>query len=364
MRRSSISRSGHRRVRNRARAEYADHIGLWRHELQDWVPERVFDVHVHLGPPEIVGAVSPARASQALCTFTDLTWEELQAIYRGLYRGKVLEAIVAFPFPQYEVDLDAGNAYMIDLMVRERGVRGFMLAHPTDTAHVRTAWRRAEAAGVRFRGVKPYYDRLGKSNFETVLAEFLPADLLEFMDERGLAMMLHTSSIGVGDPAIRGELRRICSAYPNITIILAHMGRYTEPRQFADFMASGLLDECPALCLEMSSVSVSCVYEAVLARRELWGRLLFGSDLPFGLITGVEQWSDSRGAVFVSRDTYPWSDPDLQAERGEQRSRLTYNTYHCIQALKDAFEDLGIFGHEAESLKQAIFRNNAERILA
>ncbi len=113
----------------------------------------------------------------------------------------------------------------------------------------------------------------------------------------------------------------------------------------------------------MSSASSREVYERVLARRNLWKRLIFGSDMPFGLITGVERWSKDHGAIFLSRDDYPWSDAIMNAQYAAERQRLTYNTYHCIKALKDAVAGLGLSMGDANELKQAIFCTNANNLL-
>lgn len=339
---------------------YADHIGLWRDELRAWVPERIFDAHVHLGPKSSVQKkFTPDRLRQALSTFACLPWEKLSAFYPDLYSGKTLVGLIAFPFPLREVNLDAANDYLIDLMRREPRITGFAWAHPTDTGRTIAACERAESAGVRFRGVKPYVDLLGKSNFDATPPEFIPEPLLEFMNVRGLVMMFHTSGIGVGSREIQDYLRAVAGRYPRIKVVLAHMGRYVEARQFFDFMDSGVWKDCPTLFLDMSSASCPEVYERVLAHHELWPRLIFASDAPFGLITGVERWSQARGAIFIARDHYSWSDPKMEAEFAEERQHLTYNTYHCIQALKEAFTRLGLAGRPAEDLKAAIFSRNA-----
>jgi len=118
-------------------------------------------------------------------------------------------------------------------------------------------------------------------------------------------MVLHTSSVGVGDPVNQQFLRAVAARHPRIKIILAHSGATTEPRQFLDFMDTGVLDDCPALFLDMSSVSATVVYVRVLERPALHSRLLFASDLPFGLITGVERWSESRGRSSSPATTTP-----------------------------------------------------------
>jgi predicted TIM-barrel fold metal-dependent hydrolase len=340
-----------------------DHVGLWADELEGWLPAALFDAHVHLGLPRALGAISAERRHSALLTFTSLSWDGFAEVYAALFPGRALTGLFALPFPQREVDLEAANDDLIELMAREPRAKGFLLSDPRDPAPAIAAFDRALAAGVRFSGVKPYADRLGKSNFAATMAEFLPDGLLEFMDEHGLIMLLHTSGQGVGERDCQDFLRRLARRWPRVRVVLAHMGRYVRPQQFLDFLASGVLEECPTLCLEMSSASVVEVYENTLRCEWLWPRLLFGSDVPFGLITGVERWSETHGAIFLARDTYAWSDAAMDAAFAEERKKLTYNTYHTIKALKDALRRLGIAGAQAETLKDLVFRGNAERLL-
>ena len=343
--------------------EYHDHIRLWAGELGPWLPRDLFDAHVHLGPPEAMGPYSPARSREPLCTFPSLPWETLQALYPRLFSGKTLRGLIAFPFPHREVDMEAANAYLAGVVKRAPQVRGFILSHPTDTPRTRAMFEQAEKAGARFLGVKPYFDLLGKSNYECTMPEFIPDDLLEFMDRERLIMMLHTSGTGMGDPDNQAYIRRVLDRYPNVRIILAHMGRYLQVEEFYRFIDSDL-PRHPSLWLEMSSASRPEVYARTLARSELWGRLLFGSDVPYGLITGVEAWSEETGPVFLTRDRYPWSDESVNRKFGGAAERLTYNTYHTIKALKDALEALPLDGDVADTIKRQVFCDNAASLFA
>ncbi|MFH1921307.1 MAG: amidohydrolase family protein [Planctomycetota bacterium] len=340
---------------------YADHVGLWADELMAWVPDVIFDAHVHLGPPEVMGALSPERRKMALSTFTSLTWEGLEDVYRRLYRTKRIAGLVAFGFPLREVDVEAANRYVLRVMKNSPKVKGFLLAHPTDAKPSLAMFDAALDEGVRFFGVKPYFDFLGKDVFQSTMPEFIPEPLLEFMDRERLILLLHTSGTGMGDSANQDYLRSVMERFPRVRIILAHMGRYLELGQFHAFCDSGLL-EYPMLYLEMSSASLVEVYRRVLSEPNVHGRLLFGSDLPFGLITGVESWSETHGPIFVTRESYPWSDPILQESSPLDRNRLTYNTYHTIKALKDALESMRFPAEQVETIKQGVFFGNASAL--
>jgi hypothetical protein len=341
---------------------YADHVGLWAGELAAWLPEAIFDAHVHLGPPEVMGPIRAERRCLPLATFTSLTWNELQDWYPRLFRGKRIAGLAVFPFPLHEVDVYRANRYIIEAMKNSPAVKGFLVAHPTDAEVSRAIFAEALAEGVRFAGVKPYFDLVGKGVFECTMPEFIPEALLQLMNE-GLVLMLHTSGRGMCDAVNQDYVRNVMERFPCVRIVLAHMGRYLEVEQFHRFCDTDLLDY-PALYLEMSSATLSEVYARVLRFPQIRGRLLFGSDLPFGLITGVEAWSEQAGPIFVTRDRYLWTDPHTQESSPVRPESLTYNSYHTIKAFKDGLESLGLPAAEVEALKQAVFCGNATELFA
>ena len=342
---------------------YQDHVGLWAKELRDWVPDVLFDAHVHLGPPEAVGPICPARQQEPLTLFPSFTWARAREFHHHLYAGKRIAGVFAFGFPLRETRLDLANDHIVALMRDQPLAKGFVIADPTDVKRTIGWFEKAVRAGVRYSGVKPYFDLLGKSVYDTTMDEFIPRGLLEFMNRQRLVLMLHTSGVGMGHVANQGFVRSLAEHYPEITIVLAHMGRYLQWTQFLDFMDSGVM-ECPSVFLEMSSATEMRVYRRVLADRALWDRLLFGSDLPYGLITGVEYWSEQTGPTFLARDPYPFLDEQLQQQFSQLLQGLTYNTYHALKALKDAVDELKLTPEDAEDLKQRIFLKNAQAIVA
>ena len=342
---------------------YADHIGLWKNELRPWLPETLFDAHVHIGPRGVMGELSPERRREPLGAFTSVTWEDLQSVYSRLFSGKKMAGLIAFPLPLREVHLEPANRYIVAVMKRAPEVKGFLLSHPTDTAATRSMFKRAAAEGVRFSGVKPYFDLLGKSNYQTTMPEFIPESLLEFMNRERLVMMLHTSGTGMRGKKNQEFVRGVLERYPNVKIILAHMGRYLRVEDFFRFCESGLLEH-PRIYLEMSSAAKAEVYAETLRHTDVWDRILFGSDIPYGLITGVEEWSAETGPVFVTRDRYPWSDGNAAKLLAYGPDQLTYNTYHTIKAFKEALESSGLAEETSEAIKKKVFCENALELFA
>ena len=347
---------------------YQDHVQMWQNELKDWVPNEIFDAHVHLGPPHAIGPImSPQRRKEALSTFTSYTAEELFAFYDKLYSGKHVEGLIAFPFPLREVNYQLANEYVGELMRRDRRIKGFIVANPHNTRETIHQYESAKKTGSGFLGVKPYYDLVGKtmpySVLHTSIAEFVPEDLLEFMEAETLLLMLHTGRIGMGDPECQEWVVHCAERYPHVKILLAHMGRYYEQKQFEAFMETNVVDH-PSVYLEMSSASLPDVYRLTLKRPGLGKRLVFGSDMPFVAITGVEYVDENTISTFITRDYYEWTDPDLAAKFEKQRLQLTYNTYHVMRALKVAIDELVLSEVDKLQLKKDIFCQNAANLVA
>lgn len=342
---------------------YKDHIGLWKNELKAWLPDELFDAHVHLGPPGAVTELSPPRHT-ALTVWTSLKWEDTLSGYKKLYSGKNIAGVIAFPIPIQEVNVGRANDYIAEIMRSDRRVKGLMAVNPARVDAAVAQFHQQEKKGVRFYGCKPYFDLLGKSNYATRMEELLPEKLLRFMNSEETIMMLHTSSIGVGDPAVRDFLRRLAGAYPHIKVILAHFGRYVDPRQFLEFMDTDVMD-LPSFWLEMSSVTCVDVYKKFLARRDLWPRLLFGSDMPWAMLDGHEVWDDKTApGMFLTKRNYEWSDKALQEKHAARRRRLTFNTYHVLKCFKQAVAECRIAPEEEKNLKRNVFFKNVRKLFA
>ena len=70
-------------------------------------------------------------------------------------------------------------------------------------------------------------------------------------------------------------------------------------------------------------------------------------------MTGGEFFTASGEALLITRSKYTWS------EEGTYGYNLTFNTYHCLKALKDALDDAEKNISKQEIIKQDIFLGNA-----
>lgn len=321
---------------------FEDHIGLWEKELKDFMPARFFDVHEHIGPESLVGPMDEERARCALTTYTGVEWEELQKLYKDMYPTCDVKYTCGFGFVIHELDVRKANSYVLNKAKEDPRLLPLLLYTPRDPDVLKVGYEEAEKLGVKVYGVKPYFDFADKPGHFTArdveLEDFCTTEMLEFCNEHNMILILHTCDIGLGSPSLRAKIQHILDTYTNIKLIMAHMGRFYVKEEFFAFLESDFLEKNKdkPFWFDVSSVTEEEVFRRSFAREDLYPRMLFACDHPFGLIIGTEMYSKTMGAIFLTRDEYPWSDPKMLEEFKDERKNLTYNNYHCIKALKDA----------------------------
>jgi predicted TIM-barrel fold metal-dependent hydrolase len=149
------------------------------------------------------------------------------------------------------------------------------------------------------------------------------------------------------------EVREIRRRYPNIVLVIAHLGRcYTEAHarealpQFADD---------PGLYFDTSAVLNPICHRIAL---EHFGprRVLYGSDNPILYMRGRRQYRDR---TYLNRTNYSFHF-NQDREPPEVEATYTLFMYEDLRAVKQACGELGISGR---SEIEAIFHDNAARLI-
>ena len=207
-------------------------------------------------------------------------------------------------------------------------------------------------------GVKVYYSLISHDpttrdkHLEASIFDFLPHRQLELLDRRGAWVTLHVPRAGrLGHPDNVAEIRRIRREYPNVVLVIAHMGRcYTLPHAEEAFP---LLAGDDGLYFDSSAVLNPEVLR--LAIRTFGPRrILFGTDNPILYIRGRQQW---QGAKYVYHTNYPFYF-NRDREPPEVEARYTLAVYEALRALKEACQECGLPRDEVE----AILFGNAQRL--
>jgi len=156
----------------------------------------------------------------------------------------------------------------------------------------------------------------------------------------------------LADPDNIREVREIRTKYPQVKLIIAHLGRcYTE------FHAKrGLLPlaDDPGIYFDTSAVLNPAVH--LLALKHIGPtRLLYGTDCPVMYLRGRRQFRDRE---YINRTNLPfYFNKESEAEAIE--AKYTLYMYEELKAIKDACETLGLERDQVE----AIFHRSAQRLI-
>jgi amidohydrolase family protein len=330
---------------------------FWASHLEDWVPRRLIDAHVHFVDSVYQIETMSEEMRRAHWSFEVSDMQSAETLERCMgivFPGREVSC-VGFAYPSLGWDVEGANAY-VSAEAARRGWRALALVRPTWVAE-QVDWLLDQPQVI---GVKPYYmmrgyDKTGRDRFiESSIFDFLPHHQLEVIDGRGAWVTLHVPREGrLGHPENLREVREIRRRYPNIKLVIAHLGRsYTLPH--AEEGIVPLADD-PGLFFDNSAVLNPEVH--LLALQRLGPRrILYGTDNPIFYMRGRREWRDR---TYINHTSHPfhWN---RQREAPEIEARYTLYMYEALKALRGAFERLGLGAEDAED----VFHRNAERLIA
>ena len=329
----------------------------WRDHLEPWLPATLFDAHTHVNEPQFrrermsdakrrqywVNEVSEpiGAADAARCAAT-------------VFPGRSFSCL-AFGHPSLDYDIEASNAALHEACL-QRGWYALEVVRPQWAAE-----RIESALAIPcVLGVKVYYALISHDpvsrdkHLESSIFDFLPHHQLEVLDHHGAWVTLHVPRADrLGHPQNIDEIRQIRRRYPQIVLVIAHLGRsYTLPH--AEESLPPLADD-EGLYFDNSAVLNPDVHRFAL--RTLGPRrILYGTDNPVFYMRGRRQWHDR---TYVNRTNYPFHF-NRDREPPEIEARYTLYLYEALRALREACAALEIPRGDVE----AIFSGNALRLIA
>ena len=246
-------------------------------EILDFLPEEIFDVHVHVFdvPVETLGAKDFRRKFNGRFTAADYF-----ASAAAELPGKQF-SINCFGMPESGADCPAADRFTAASVDLAR-IFGLALTRPEEPA---AELEKRLRAG-RLCGLKPYPDLAagGKAVADVELREMLSAEQLELADRHGWAVTIHLPrKLRLPDPLNRTQLEAWLRRYPNVKFIIAHLGR--------SYFFKGIEGELDRFIpyenayFDTAMINHDRVLEYAFRKfpRE---RLLFGTDAPISLLLG------------------------------------------------------------------------------
>lgn len=330
---------------------------FWEEHLEGWLPPRIFDAHTHvaLAAHRLVPMTETMRRQYWVNElFEPIDAPTAARCYQTVFPGRAVSCL-AFGMPDLDFDLDAGSAYL----QAECPPRGWL-----SLAVIRPDWPQEKIAALldspRVVGLKPYYSLISQNrdtrdaHLEASIFDFLPHHVLEVANDRGAWVTLHVPKAArLGHPDNLREVREIRRRYPEIKLVIAHLGRcYTQPHALE---ALPRLADDPGLYFDTSAVLNPASHRVAL---EHFGprRVIYGSDNPILYMRGRREYRDR---AYINHTSHPfYFNKDREAP--EIEAKYTLFMYEDLRAIKQACDEIGLTSRPDV---EAIFYENAMRLI-
>lgn len=331
---------------------------FYQAHLEDFLPDVIIDVHTHVWRKEFR---SPAHASSRGPVWPrrvaeENTIEDLLETYTLMFPGKKVTPLI-FGWPERDVDLERTNEYTSSV-ARQHRLPALLVTTPSWSAF--EVEEQVRKGG--FIGLKPYVDQapyhIPIQDITTY--DFLPRHHLEVANAHGWLVMLHLPRPARLKDALNLEhLLEIETTYPNVKLIVAHIGRaYCEEDVGEAFT---ILRASRQLLFDFSANTNAKVMEQAL-RTVGPQRIVFGSDLPIVRMRMRRICEDGRYVNLVPPGLYGdlRDDPHMREVSAAEGKRLTFFLYEELLAFRRAAEACGLGAAEIAD----VFHHNAAHLIA
>ena len=339
---------------------------FYEERLKGSLPKQIIDIHTHVYKLGEFGNVqSSAHEASQPAEKRLVTWpalvasvnpiEDLFETYRLMFPDNQVTPLI-FSNVKPENDIDELNDY-IDKTAALHNLPALLYAHPSWTEEELSAKLNAG----NFLGVKVYLNLAPAyiPGAEIRIFDFLPPHHLNVLDRLGLLVMLHIPRAGrLKDPVNLAQILEIEERYPNIRLILAHVGRAYCREDVGN--AFDVLGATKNLVFDFCANTNSWVFAKAL---EAVGpkRMLFGSDMPITRMRMKRICENGTYINLVPKGLYGdvSGDKNMREVEGKEADSLTFFLYEEIAAFLDAARQVGLTSRDLEDA----FYNNARRIL-
>lgn len=318
---------------------------IFEEELDDFLPQRILDFHVHILNEKAAPPDQPFASGGPL--ITQYTFEDLQQDLEETYPGRETRAL-CFGVPRVSYDHILNNEYIAENCDNNRFFALRLLDPGRDTPET----VRQDLESGRFMGVKPYPCYARKANDgECEIFDMLPDWALEIVDDLNLVVMLHIPrNARLADPINQQQLVAMCGKYPHAQIVLAHIGRAYYLKNVVGNLDR--LRDLPNLFYDLTMLNNWEVLEYTFGKVAP-EKIIYGTDVPIALAPGKSVEINNQ-YTYVTPE--PWS---LSISDDHGKLVFTSFLYEELRAIKKAVERLGL----DRRFVQGVFYDNGMRLL-
>ena len=338
---------------------------FYNERLADFLPSRMIDIHTHVWVgrsgsqtrPDKKAAPTPKRSQRwPTLLAADNPIEDLLRTYELMFPRQRVTPLI-FGSAREDVIFDEDNGY-VSQAARQHRLPSLMLSTPQWSAE--ELERRVQEGG--FLGLKPYlsYAPAHIPADEIAIFDYLPHHHLRVADAHGWIVMLHIPRPArLKDPLNLEQMLYIEEHYPNVRLIIAHIGRAYCLEDIGN--AFEVLGKTERILFDFSANTNAQVMKQLICTVGP-KRVLFGSDLPILRMRMRRICENGAYINLVPPGLYGdvSGDPHMREVSEEEGKWLSFFMYEELYAFRRAAEATGLSASDIED----IFYNNAARLIA
>ena len=253
--------------------------------LDGFLPEKIFDMHMHIGSRDICPNMWANNSVFAQCGEENTMDSYLAHNGRFFGNRKIRANMIVCPDksmcdPSYG-HRDAGTQLLVRELEKHPECVGEIMISAKDTCEDLEAM----LVHPRIKGFKCYHVTSGNPNsFQCYIHEFLPEAAWQVADKHGLCITLHmVRDLALADPENMAYICKMADKYPNAKFILAHAGR-----GFAAWTVMETVEQLAPhknVYFDLSAVCESGPFFEII-RKCGHKRVFWGSDYPVSMFRG------------------------------------------------------------------------------
>lgn len=328
--------------------------------LKPFLPKRFIDCHTHIWLPEHYPPVKVMRSgSQSWpgLVASSNSIEDLNETNRLLFPDNEVVSIL-YGDCSSSIDRKACNEYVAQ-SARANNFGALYLAHPGQSAE---ELERAVLAHPEFKGIKVYLQFAPEyiPADEIRIYDFLTKEHLAVCDKHGWVVQLHIARPKrLADPLNYRQLLEIEQNYPNLQLLVAHLGRAYANEDVGD--ALEYLKHTEKTVWDFTANTNDWVMEQVL---RYFGpeRFIYGTDFPIFRMKARRTVENGVYINEIPEGEFPKAsiagDVHMREIPYPEADKITFFIYEEINACRKACERLGLGKEDVEK----IFYSNSARI--
>lgn len=331
---------------------------FYEERLKDFLPSKIIDIHTHvwLDKFKSLDANAPSRVvSWPAKVARDNSIEDLIKTYQLMFPGKEVTPLI-FGGVGPGDDFSVANEY-IKKSSEKYGFPSLIFASPEWSSEE----FEADILSGGFLGCKVY---LSLSKYyipekEIRIFDFLPHHQLKVLNKHGWIAMLHIPRDGrLRDPVNLHQMMEIEQRYPNVKLIIAHVGRAYCNEDIGD--AFNVLSGSKNMVFDFSANTNRVVFEQLIGAVGS-KRILFGSDMPILRMRTRRICENGKYINLVPKGLYGdvSDDSHMREVEGQDALNITFFMYEEIDAFRLASQAVGLNKEDIES----IFYKNARNLI-